>query len=171
MERKTEKKGFINWIKTGVKKVKSKAKEFSEKHPIATKVIGGVVVAGTAVGVGVAAYNVAKAHDQNNNGIEPIEVPGIGIGSGNDNNAELVNIGTTEDEQKADWEQNKDNWSKVIGLAGDLNLDKSTNEGYHIYANDDGKTEVAHVVDWEYTYPPENATEENKETVEQEVEG
>ena len=155
---KNEKKGFLNGIKNLVNKGKEKVANFKEKHPVAYKVVGGVIVVGTAATAGAVAYNLAKNAVEKKNQ-ETINVPLIDSGNNEpvkvDNN--MVNLEKADQE---DWEQNKDNWTKVIKVANELNLEPMSegygyHDDYHIYNDGDG-VKVAHIVDGDYHYPPKD---------------
>lgn len=154
---KNEKKGFLNGIKNLVNKGKEKVANFKEKHPVAYKVVGGVIVVGTAAAAGTVAYNLAKNADEKKN-TETINVPLID--SGNNEPVKVDNnMANWEKADQEDWEQNKENWTKVIKVANDLDLKPGNGyeDDYHIYKNDNGVTEVAHITDdGTYHYPPKD---------------
>ena len=162
-----KKGGLFAGIKGLVNGGKKKVAEFKEKHPVAYKVIGGICVAGTAVGAGVIAYNVAKNADEKNKS-ELVNVPLLNDNDHANNNGNEPYMATSESvSDQEDWEQNKDNWTKVISVANDLNLKPGSEFGddYHIYKDDNGITQVAHITDdGTYHYPPVANSDNGSET-------
>ena len=168
-EKKVEKKGFMQGIKDAVKKVKGKVDAFAEKHPTATKVIKGVVILGTVAGAGAVAYSIGKNHDSSDG---QIMLEATSTTNMEPNGVDAWETKRKEEDLK-DWEANKDNWQKVLEVADGLNLKNDSTgygDGYHIYSDDDGNTQVAHIENGDYHYPPEQPAEPEVVT-EPEVEG